>query len=114
MIPKYKGILTMEAADYLGKRFARDPFIVSRKIASKFILVPIRQRAREVQNIYNMNEIGGFIWELLDGKRRVEQVRDIVVDEFEVESKEAEADLVEFMKQLEKIDVVREVQDGMS
>lgn len=104
----------MEATNYLRKRFARDPLIVSRRIASKFILVPIRQKAAEVQSIYNMNEVGGFIWELLDGKRRMEEVRDVIVEEFEVESKEAEADLVEFMKQLEKIDVVREVQDGIS
>jgi hypothetical protein len=42
----------MSRVEYLEKRFAKDPLIVSRKIAGKFVLVPIRQKAEDVESIY--------------------------------------------------------------
>lgn len=99
----------MSRVDYLEKRFARDPLTVSRKIAGKFVLVPIRQKAEDVESIYNMNEVAGRIWDLIDGKRRLEEIRDMIVEEFEVTTEKAEADLVEFVEQLEGIEAVKEV-----
>ncbi len=99
----------MQESDYLERRFAKVSSIVSRKIASKFILVPIRQKADDVESIYNMNDVAGRIWELIDGERRVRDIRDVIVEEFEVDSEEAGADLVEFIQQLEQINAIREV-----
>jgi hypothetical protein len=98
----------MRKADYLEKRFAKDQLIVSRKIAGKFVLVPIRQKAEDVESIYNMNEVGGRIWQLIDGKRRLEEIRDVIVEEFEVTPEKAEGDLVEFVEQLEAIEAIKE------
>ena len=44
---------------------------ISRKIANKFILVPIRQKADDVESIYNLNEVAARIWELIDGQRQL-------------------------------------------
>jgi hypothetical protein len=99
----------MRKVDYLEKRFARNPLIVSRKIASKFVLVPIRQKAEDVESIYNLGEVGGRIWELIDGKRRLEEIRDVIVEEFEVTPEKAEADLVRFVEQLEGIKAIKEL-----
>lgn len=99
----------MSRVDYLEKRFAKDPLIVSRKIAGKFVLVPIRQKAEDVESIYNMNAVAGRIWDLIDGKKRLEEIRDVIVEEFEVTAEKAEADLVEFVEQLEGIEAVKEL-----
>jgi hypothetical protein len=93
---------------YLVKCFVKDPSIVSRKIADEFILVPIRQRAGEVESIYTLNDAAARVWELLDGERRVDEIRDQIVAEFEVSPEEAEADVVEFLRQLEAVGAVRE------
>ncbi|HSR33879.1 MAG TPA: PqqD family protein [Anaerolineae bacterium] len=98
----------METETYLDKRFAKDPSIVERKIGDEFILVPIRQRAGEVESIYTLNEVAARVWELLDGQRDVASIRDTVVEEFEVGPEEAEIDVVEFVRQLEHAGAVRE------
>jgi hypothetical protein len=93
---------------YLEKCFVKDDTIVERKIGDEFILVPIRQRAGEVESIYTLNEVAARVWELIDGQRRAGEIRDVVVAEFEVSPEEAEADVVEFLGQLEHVRAVRE------
>jgi hypothetical protein len=98
----------MTQATYLEKRFAREPSIVSRQIAGESILVPIRQRAGEVESIYTLNEVAAWAWELIDGHRQAAEIRDLIVAEFEVGPEEAGADLVEFLQQLESVGAVIE------
>jgi len=94
---------------YLGRRFTKDPSIVSRNIAGEFILVPLRRKVADVESIYTMNEVGGRIWELVDGERSVGEILGMVIEEFEVQPAEAEADVVGFLRQLEKVQAVKEV-----
>ncbi len=95
--------------DYFKRRFAKDPSIVSRNIASEQILVPIRQKAGEIESIFTLNEVASRIWELLDGEKQVEEIKNAIVEEFEVSPKEAEEDLLKFLHQLEEVGAVRTV-----
>jgi hypothetical protein len=92
----------------LEQRFVKDEAIVARKIGDEFILVPIRQRAGEVESIYTLNETAARVWELIDGQRRAADIRDTIVAEFEVGPEEAEADVLEFLGQLAQVGAVRE------
>ena len=65
----------------LERLFQRDSSIVSRKIADEVILVPIRRRIGEVECLYTLNEAGARIWELIDGTRRFEEFRDLIVSD---------------------------------
>ena len=89
--------------------FVRNASIVERKIGDEFILVPIRQRAGEVESIYTLNEVAARVWELIDGQRRAGEIRDTIVAEFEVTPEEAQADVLEFLGQLAHVGAVREV-----
>lgn len=80
---------------------------MSRKIAGEYILVPIRQSAGDLDSIYTMNAVGGRIWELLDGQRSVSDLKDIIVEEFDVSLEEAEEDIKTFLDQLMSMNVVR-------
>jgi hypothetical protein len=97
----------MKTNTYLEKRFSKDPSIVFRKVAGEFILVPIKQKASDVESIYTMNDVASRIWELIDGKRSLKDIKTILIKEFEVSPEEAEKDLVDFSRQLEKIGAVR-------
>lgn len=97
----------MDKIAYLDRRYTKDPNIVFRKIADECILVPIKQRASDVDSIYNINEVGSFIWEQIDGEKPLSEIRDAIVNEFEVTSEVAEIDLLDFLKQLEKAGAVR-------
>ncbi len=89
--------------------YQKNPDIVSRKIVDEMILVPVRRRVGDVESLYTLNEVGARIWELIDGKRRVEEIRDLIVAEFEVSPGEAEEDLFTLLQQLSEIDAVHAV-----
>ena len=93
--------------NYLEKCFDKDPNIASRKIADEYILVPIRHNVGDLENIYTLNEVGAFIWVLIDGKRQLKEIKERIVEEFEVSEEEAENDLIEFLLKLEKIGGVK-------
>ena len=86
----------------------RNEAIVARRIGDEFILVPIRQQAGEVDSIYTLNEVGARVWDLLDGQTPLGQIRDALVQEFEVSPGEAEADLLAFVGQLQSVGAVVE------
>ena len=86
--------------------YQRNSNIVFRQIADQSILVPIRNNIGDLESIYTLNEVASRIWELIDGKRNVGQIRDTIVDEFEITLEEAEKDLEQFLQKLEKIEVI--------
>ena len=92
--------------NYLEKCFDKDPNIVSRKIADEVILVPVRQNVGDLENIYTLNEIGAFIWELIDGERKVKEIKEIIIEEFNVSSQEAESDLIELLREMENMKLI--------
>ena len=95
--------------DFIERRFVKDSSIVSRRISGEHILVPIRQKAGDLESIFTLNEVASRIWDLLDGEKRVEEIRNAIVEEFDVSPKEAEEDLLEFLQQLEEVGAVRTV-----
>lgn len=92
--------------DFLDKVYKKSDSVVSRKIADEFILVPIRQNVGDLGSIYTLNEVAARIWELIDGKTKVREIKDTVVGEFEVTPEEAEKDILEHLQQLEKIKAI--------
>jgi hypothetical protein len=93
----------------LDSIFARNESVVSRKIVDELILVPIRKNVAEMETLYTLNEVGARVYELIDGERRVKDIVDSIVSEFDVERGEAESDVREFIEQLVAIEGVREV-----
>ena len=89
--------------DFAEKVYEKSDSIVYRRIADEFILVPIRQNAGDLESIFTLNETAAFIWELIDGKRSVREIGEMIVDQYEIEYEEAERDLIQHMRQLEYI-----------
>jgi hypothetical protein len=92
--------------DLLDKVYKKNESFVSRKIADEFILVPIRQKVGDLGSIYTLNEVAARIWELVDGKIKVREIKDKVVEEFDVTPEEAEKDLREYLQHLLKIKAI--------
>lgn len=90
-------------------RHEKSDDIVARKIAGEVILVPIRQKIGDLQNIYTLNEVAAKIWELLDGRKTLLQIRDIIISEFEINPEQTQKDLEEFLQKLKSVGAVKEV-----
>lgn len=92
--------------DELKKSFVKDPNIVSRKIAGEFILVPIRKNVGDLESIYTLNEVAARIWELIDGKKKVKDIKKAIVEEYQISEEEAEKDLLELLSQLKELKAI--------
>ena len=92
--------------NFLEKIYSKSDSIVFRKIADEFILVPIRQNVGDLESIYTLNETAARIWELIDGKIKVEEIKEKIIEDFEVTPEEAEKDLIGHLRQLEGIKAI--------
>ena len=86
--------------------YQKDPSMVHREIIGESILVPIRQNVGDLDSIYSLNETASRAWALIDGEHSVLEISEIISAEFEVETEQAQKDLVEMIAQLEEIGAI--------
>jgi hypothetical protein len=94
----------------MNQRYKRNEDFVYRKIESETLLVPIKDNVGDMGCIYNLNEVGAFIWEHLDGRNSLETIKENILDEFDISSETAVEDLNDFMSQVKEIEAVYEVE----
>ena len=87
--------------DHLQVVYQHDPSIVSRMIAGEMILVPIKNRLGDMESIYTLNETAARVWELSDGRHTIADIHQQILAEFEVDSLQAEQDVIELIGVLE-------------
>ena len=56
--------------------------IVSRTIGTETVLLPIIKNTREMNCIYTLNRAAARVWELIDNKRSLAQIKKIITTEF--------------------------------
>jgi hypothetical protein len=93
----------------LRRLFERNPDFVFRKIADETILVPIKQKVGDLGCLYSLNATAARIWELLDGTRDLQSIRDILIEEFEATEEQVTRDLVAFVEKLSSIEAICEI-----
>jgi hypothetical protein len=81
--------------------FKKKGEFVTRSIAGETIVVPVRGQIGDLNAIYNLNEVGAFIWEQMDGRKSVTQVVEAVRGEFDVALEQADKETSEFIAALE-------------
>jgi len=70
---------------------------VARAVDEELVLVPLRNNVADMTEIFNLNEVGHFIWNEIQEGATVESLNDRIVSEYEVESEIARADLEAFL-----------------
>jgi len=86
--------------------FTRSDRMVGRRVADEYILVPIVGRGANLDAIFNLNRVGAFIWESLDGRRSGHAIVEALTERFEVDRPQAEDDYRVFLNQLLSIQAV--------
>lgn len=79
---------------------------IARNVAGEYILVPYGQTTLAFNGIITMNELGKFIWENLESSKDEEDLLHKILEEYEVEEKEAKEDLDEFLDKLRQVDII--------
>jgi hypothetical protein len=87
---------------------SHSPSVVSRKTGNEYVLVPVTGNIADMDSVYTLNETGAFIWDLIDGKRNVNEISMAVQVEFEVDEKTALKDVQELIDDLKKFLIIRQ------
>jgi hypothetical protein len=86
--------------------YKRNQNFVIRQIENGTVLVPIKNNVGDMNRIYNLNEVGAFIWQNIKCKHSITDLKKMILSEFEVTESQAEADLNEFVKDLAEIEAI--------
>jgi len=90
-------------------RHTRNTAIVSRDVAGETIVVPICQGVGDLDSVYTFNPVGRNLWRLLESGRSVEELANWVVTHYEVDAKQAVADVQSYLSELQEVGLVRTV-----
>jgi hypothetical protein len=96
----------------LDTAYGRSSRVVGRRIGDEYVLVPLVGRGADLDAILNLNRVGAFIWEHLDGVKTGTDVVSALVDRFDVGRSEAEVDYLDFLTTLRELKAVVTVGGG--
>jgi hypothetical protein len=91
------------------KVFQRTKDIVSRSVAGELFLVPVAGNLADMQRIFTLTKVAEFIWDRLDGQRSLSDIRNDVVEQFDVDEEQADSDIQVFLTELLTEGLVQEV-----
>ena len=86
--------------------YQKNQNFVFRQIDDETLLVPIKDSVGDLGKIYSLNSVAAFVWEHLDGKIPLQEIKHLITDDFEVSDRDAERDLTDFVDQLQAIDAI--------
>lgn len=95
--------------ELLKKRFEKDSNLVARKVIDEMILVPVTNKVYDLESAYVLDEVGARVWELIDGQRSIEDIKNVLLDEYASDEKQIEEDVCGFISQLEKLGGIKEI-----
>jgi hypothetical protein len=61
---------------------------------------------------YGLNSVGAFIWNQIQKPQKVEKIRNAILEEFDVDKGECEADLMELLGELLEKDLIEVTDDS--
>jgi hypothetical protein len=77
--------------------------VVSREIDGALIIVPLTSGVGDMEDdLFSMNETGTEIWNMLDGKKTVQEVVEALTQQYRAEPAEIEQDVVGIVTELLK------------
>jgi hypothetical protein len=91
--------------------YIKEKDFVTREIAGETIIVPVRGNVGDLDSIYTLNELGTIIWQLIDGKKSVDQIIEAICNTYEVTAEQAEKDAIEFLNTLIAAGLIRLCED---
>jgi len=89
--------------------FAQNQDVVSRKVTGELFLVPVKGKLADMEKIFALTTVAEYIWDRLDGKRNLTDIRNGVVSHFEVSDEQADADIHGFIQELLEAGLIHEV-----
>ena len=87
----------------LSSRFNRNDDYCVRDLGGETIFL-----SPDGSQVHAVNELGSFIWSLLDGQSTLAEVRDRICAEYDVSPQQCEDDVLEFVTELLRKNLIAE------
>lgn len=71
-----------------------------RVVADDIILIPVGQTAEQFHGIISLSEVGAFIWDHLEEVSGLEQLCNLILEQYVTDQQTVVKDTVEFLNQL--------------
>ncbi len=98
----------MRTTSIWNRIYRKNPAFIAREIAGEIIIIPIKREAYQLSAIYNLNnEVSVKIWKLINGKRTLSEIKEKILQEFDVQEQRLNKDLQEFIFDLEKVGAIK-------
>ncbi|MBN1560139.1 PqqD family protein [candidate division KSB1 bacterium] len=77
--------------------------VVARTVEGEFLIIPIASGVGDMEDeLYSLNDCGKAIWDRLDGKKSLAQIKADLMEEYEARPEEIETDVISFVAELLK------------
>ncbi len=93
----------------LEKQYFRNEQFISRRIAEEFLLIPVANQLNGDNWLFVLNEVGARIWELIERGRSVQQIEQLLLEEFDATPEQLEEDLLRLLRQLQEVGAIEAV-----
>ncbi len=93
----------------LEKQYFRNEQFISRQIADEFLLIPVSNQLKGDSWLFVLNEVGARIWELIDRDRSVQEIEQLLLEEFDTTPEQLEEDLLRLLGQLQELGAIEAV-----
>ncbi|MCM8774081.1 MAG: PqqD family protein [Candidatus Omnitrophica bacterium] len=90
-----------------NKVLRKNPNMVTRVIEDETILLPIYRSSNEINCIYTLNKSASRVWELINGKRTIAQIKKQILKEFDSTAEEVEKEMNNLLKDLLEIKAIK-------
>ena len=94
----------------LSDVFSKTAEIITRDIADETILVPIKGKLADMERIYSLDPVSEYIWNKLDGKKKLSDIHKGILEKFDVDNQQAQQDVLEFIGELAREGLVNDVE----
>ena len=96
-----------KAANPRGTRFERNPNVLAKHVAEDIVLVHL-----DTNRIYELNQTGAALWELLGTDLDRADIEERMLEQFEVDATQLRTEIDAILSQLTSEDLVRVSDDG--
>lgn len=83
----------------------KDGFMI-REVGGAYVVVPVGERSVQFNGMVNLNEIGAFIWKVLEKGAEKQDVIDAILEEYDVTRETAEKDADQFINVLKENNIL--------
>jgi hypothetical protein len=94
------------------KCYKKNTSVISKSVGSEIVLVPILNNTASLEEIFILNETGGYVWDCINGVNSAVTVKEMVTREFNISPKKAAEDINSFLKQLKKEGCIKAAEPG--